>query len=105
MNLSFGTLFAGAVLPGLLLAWLYLIYFLVLDVMRSAVVPAVPLAQHQPIPAREHVARPVKVALPPLGLVITVLGSPLRSLPSPPADSVNRGTDYMARDARSISGT
>jgi tripartite ATP-independent transporter DctM subunit len=105
MNLSVGTLFAGAVLPGLLLAGLYVIYFFVLGMVRPAMVPAVPLAQRQPIPARELVARLVKVALPPLGLVIAVLGSMLRSLPSPSDSSVNRVTDYMAGGVRSISGS
>lgn len=101
MNLSVGTLFAGAVLPGLLLAGLYVIYFLVLGMIRPAMVPAVPLSQRQPIPARELVVRLVKVVLPPLGLVIAVLGSMLRSLPSTPDSSVNRVTDYMAGGARS----
>jgi len=83
MNLSVGTLFAGAVLPGLLLAGLYVVYFLVLGMVRPAMVPAVPLAQRQPIPARELVARLVKVALPPLGLVIAVLGSIVGGVAAP----------------------
>jgi tripartite ATP-independent transporter DctM subunit len=83
MNLSVGTLFAGAVLPGLLLAGLYVIYFLVLGMIRPAMVPAVPLAQRQPIPARELVARLVKVVLPPLGLVVAVLGSIVGGVAAP----------------------
>lgn len=83
MNLSVGTLFAGAVLPGLLLAGLYVIYFLVLGTIRPAMVPAVPLAQRQPIPARELVARLVKVVLPPLGLVVAVLGSIVGGVAAP----------------------
>lgn len=83
MNLSVGTLFAGAVLPGLLLAGLYVIYFLVLGMIRPDLVPAVPLAQRQPIPARELFTRLVKVALPPLGLVIAVLGSIVGGVAAP----------------------
>jgi tripartite ATP-independent transporter DctM subunit len=83
MNLSVGTLFAGAVLPGLLLAGLYVIYFLVLGMIRPAMVPAVPLSQRQPIPARELVVRLVKVVLPPLGLVIAVLGSIVGGVAAP----------------------
>lgn len=83
MNLSVGTLFAGAVLPGLLLAGLYVIYFLVLGMIRPAMVPAVPLAQRQPIPTRELVARLVKVVLPPLGLVVAVLGSIVGGVAAP----------------------
>ena len=73
--------------------------------MWPTLVPAGPLAQRQPIPARELVAQLVKVALPRLGLVIAMLGSMLRSAPSPPDSSVNRVTDGMAGGARSLSGS
>jgi tripartite ATP-independent transporter DctM subunit len=46
-------------------------------------VPAVPLSQRQPIPARELVVRLVKVVLPPLGLVIAVLGSIVGGVAAP----------------------
>ena len=77
MNLSVGTLFASAVLPRLLLTGRYFIYFLVLGMIFYDLVLSMPLAQRQPIRARELVVRLVKVALPPLGLVIAVLGSML----------------------------
>jgi tripartite ATP-independent transporter DctM subunit len=83
MNLSVGTLFAAAVLPGLLLAGLYVAYFLVLGAVRPGMVPAVPLAQRQPIPARELLARLLRVALPPLGLVVAVLGSIIGGIAAP----------------------
>ena len=83
MNLSVGTLFAAAVLPGLLLAGLYVAYFLVLGLVRPGMVPAVPLAERQPIPARELIARLVRVALPPLGLVVAVLGSIIGGVAAP----------------------
>ncbi|MCS6930805.1 MAG: TRAP transporter large permease subunit [Acetobacteraceae bacterium] len=83
MNLSVGTLFAAAVLPGLLLAGLYVLYFLVLGAVRPAMVPPVPIVQRQPIPARELVARLVRVALPPLGLVVAVLGSIIGGVAAP----------------------
>jgi tripartite ATP-independent transporter DctM subunit len=83
MNLSVGTLFAAAVLPGLLLAGLYVLYFLVLGAARPEMVPPVPIAQRQPIPARELALRLVKVALPPLGLVVAVLGSIIGGVAAP----------------------
>jgi tripartite ATP-independent transporter DctM subunit len=83
MNLSVGTLFAAAVLPGLLLAGLYVLYFLLLGAVRPEMVPAVPIAQRQPIPARDLALRLVKVALPPLGLVIAVLGSIIGGVAAP----------------------
>jgi TRAP-type mannitol/chloroaromatic compound transport system permease large subunit len=105
MNLSVGTLFASAVLPRLLLTGRYFIYFLVLGMISNHLVLSMPLAQRQPIRARELVVRLVKVALPPLGLVIAVLVSMLRSLPSILDSSVNRVIDYMAGGARSLSGS
>jgi TRAP-type mannitol/chloroaromatic compound transport system permease large subunit len=105
MNLSVGTLFASAVLPRLLPTGRHFIYFLVLGMIFYDLVLSMPLAQRQPIRARELVVRLSKVALPPLGLVIAVLGSMLRSLPSPSDSSVNRVTDYMAGGVRSISGS
>jgi TRAP-type mannitol/chloroaromatic compound transport system permease large subunit len=105
MNLSVGTLFASAVLPRLLPTGRHFIYFLVLGMIFCDLVLSMPLAQRQPIRARELVVRLSKVALPPLGLVIAVLGSMLRSLPSPSDSSVNRVTDYMAGGVRSISGS
>ena len=105
MNLSVGTLFASAVLPRLPLTGRYFIYLLVLGMIFNDLVLSMPLAQRQPIQARELVVRLVKLALPPLGLVIAVLGSMLRSLPSPPDSSVNRVTDYMAGGARSNTGS
>jgi TRAP-type mannitol/chloroaromatic compound transport system permease large subunit len=105
MNLSVGTLFASAVLPRLLLTGRYFIYFLVLGMIFNDLVLSMPLAQRQPIRARELVVRLVKVALPPLGLVIAVLGSMLRSLPSILDSSVNRVIDCMVGGARSLSGS
>ena len=105
MNLSVGTLFASAVLPRLPPTGRHFIYFLVLGMIFYDLVLSMPLAQRQPIRARELVVRLSKVALPPLGLVIAVLGSMLRSLPSPSDSSVNRVTDYMAGGVRSISGS
>jgi TRAP-type mannitol/chloroaromatic compound transport system permease large subunit len=105
MNLSVGTLFASAVLPRLLPTGRHFIYFLVLGMISNHLVLSMPLAQRQPIRARELVVRVIKVALPPLGLVIAVLGSMLRSLPSILDSSVNRVIDYMVGGARSLSGS
>jgi TRAP-type mannitol/chloroaromatic compound transport system permease large subunit len=105
MNLSVGTLFASAVLPRLPPTGRHFIYFLVLGMISNHLVLSMPLAQRQPIRARELVVRVIKVALPPLGLVIAVLGSMLRSLPSILDSSVNRVIDYMVGGARSLSGS
>ena len=42
LNESVGTLFAAAMIPGLMLAGIYVIYILVLGILRPHMVPAVP---------------------------------------------------------------
>jgi len=83
MNLSVGTLFAAAVFPGLLLAAFYVIYLLLLGMVRPAMVPAVPVETRAQISAGELWWRLLKVVLPPLGLVVAVLGSIIGGVAAP----------------------
>jgi tripartite ATP-independent transporter DctM subunit len=83
MNLSVGTLFAAAVFPGLLLAAFYVIYLLVLGMVRPAMVPAIASEQRALISTRELMFRLVKVVAPPVGLVFAVLGSIIGGVAAP----------------------
>lgn len=83
MNLSVGTLFAAAVFPGLLLAAFYVIYLLVLGMVRPAMVPAVPAETRAQIPAGALWWRLIGVVAPPLGLVVAVLGSIIGGVAAP----------------------
>jgi tripartite ATP-independent transporter DctM subunit len=83
MNLSVGTLFAAAVFPGLMLAAFYVIYLLVLGMLRPEMVPAVPAEQRAAISTRELWWRLLKVVAPPLGLVVAVLGSIIGGVAAP----------------------
>lgn len=83
MNLSVGTLFAAAVLPGLLLAAIYALYILGLGFLRPALAPAVPIEERARIPTRELRVRLAKVVLPPLGLMVAVLGSIIGGIAAP----------------------
>ncbi len=83
MNESVGTLFASAVLPGLLLSAIYVLYILGLGILRPDAVPPVPLAERQAMPRRELWAKMLRVALPPLGLVLAVLGSIIAGIAAP----------------------
>jgi tripartite ATP-independent transporter DctM subunit len=83
MNLSVGTLFAAAVFPGLLLAAFYVIYLLVLGMVRPAMVPAVSAESRALISTGELMFRLVKVVAPPLGLVVAVLGSIIGGVAAP----------------------
>ncbi len=78
-TVSVGDLFAGALIPGLLLVGLYMLYILGLAFFRPAVMPA-----HQPAPdERVSFFRVIKALAPPLILIFAVLGSILKGLATP----------------------
>ncbi len=83
LQLSVGTLFAAAVMPGLLLAALYCVYVVVLGMLRPEMVPAVPQAERDAMPRAELWLRFFKVVLPPLLLVLSVLGSIIGGVAAP----------------------
>jgi tripartite ATP-independent transporter DctM subunit len=83
LQLSVGTLFAAAVLPGLLLAALYCVYVVILGMLRPAMVPPVPKAERDALPRAELWKRFFKVVLPPLALVLAVLGSIIGGVAAP----------------------
>jgi len=83
LQLSVGTLFAAAVIPGLLLAALYCIYIVILGMVRPEMVPAVPQSERDALPRRELWLKFFKVVLPPLALVLSVLGSIIAGVAAP----------------------
>ncbi len=83
LQLSVGTLFAAAVMPGLLLAALYCAYVVLLGMLRPGMVPAVPKAERDAMPMAELWKRFFKVVLPPLALVLAVLGSIIAGVAAP----------------------
>jgi tripartite ATP-independent transporter DctM subunit len=83
MNESVGTLFAAAVLPGLLLATIYIVYILALGIIRPDMVPPVPREERNAMSRRVLWTKLLRVALPPLGLVFAVLGSIIAGIAAP----------------------
>jgi tripartite ATP-independent transporter DctM subunit len=83
LQLSVGTLFAAAVIPGLLLAAIYCVYIVILGVVRPAMVPAVPQDERDAMPRAELWLKFFKVVLPPLALVLSVLGSIIAGIAAP----------------------
>ncbi|MDH5455213.1 MAG: TRAP transporter large permease subunit [Gammaproteobacteria bacterium] len=78
-TVSVGDLFAGALIPGLLLVGLYMLYILGLAFFRPAVMPP-----HQPgADERVSFVRVIKALAPPLILIFAVLGSILKGLATP----------------------
>jgi len=83
MQLSVGTLFAAAVGPGLLLAGIYIAYILIMGLIRPDSMPPIPAAEREALPRLELWLRIVKVLLPPILLVVAVLGSIVGGIAAP----------------------
>jgi tripartite ATP-independent transporter DctM subunit len=81
-TVSVGDLFAGALIPGLLLVGLYIAYLLGVALLRPKLAPAMPVSERQ-ISNRELLLRTLKVLVPPLLLILLVLGSILAGAATP----------------------
>jgi tripartite ATP-independent transporter DctM subunit len=82
-NQSVGTLFAAAMLPGLLLSGIYVIYILILGMLRPHLVPAIPPEERAAISGAQLAGKMVRVVAPPIGLVVAVLGSIIAGIAAP----------------------
>jgi len=83
MQLSVGTLFAAAVGPGLLLAGVYIAYLLLLGVFKPQLMPPIPQAERDEVSRRQLWVRFWKVVVPPIMLVVAVLGSIVGGIAAP----------------------
>ena len=83
MQLSVGTLFAAAVGPGLLLAGVYIVFLLLLGWAKPELMPAMPQEERDEVSRRELFIRFWKVAVPPVLLVVAVLGSIIGGVAAP----------------------
>jgi len=83
LNESVGTLFAAAVIPGLMLATIYCVYILVLGWLKPQAVPPVPRAERDAMARKELLGKLFKVVAPPVGLVVAVLGSIIGGIAAP----------------------
>ncbi|MFO7188449.1 MAG: TRAP transporter large permease subunit [Pseudomonadota bacterium] len=83
MGESVGTLFAAALIPGLMLAGLYVIYILALGFFRPDFAPALPAEERARVSGRELLKRTLLGVVPPLALVFAVLGSIIGGVAAP----------------------
>ncbi|MEX2128378.1 MAG: TRAP transporter large permease subunit [Xanthobacteraceae bacterium] len=83
MNESVGTLFAAAMIPGLMLAGLYFVYVLVLGFLRPDMVPPIAPEERALVSRGQLAAKIVRVVAPPIGLVGAVLGSIIAGIAAP----------------------
>jgi tripartite ATP-independent transporter DctM subunit len=83
LQLSVGTLFAAAVIPGLLLAAIYCVYIVIVGMVKPDLVPPIPVAERDAVSRRELWSRFFKVVVPPVLLVMAVLGSIIGGVAAP----------------------
>jgi tripartite ATP-independent transporter DctM subunit len=80
---SVGTLFAAALFPGLLLAGIFCIYLLVLGMLKPHLVPPVTLDERATMTRGQLWGKAARVGLPPVVLVLAVLGSIVGGVAAP----------------------
>jgi tripartite ATP-independent transporter DctM subunit len=83
VGVSVGDLFLGAVFPGLILVGLYILYILIVAYLRPDIAPPIPQEELDAISSRELLVRVGKALVPPLFLMIAVLGSIFAGIASP----------------------
>lgn len=82
LGVSVGDLFLGALVPGLALAGLYALYAAGVALFKPHAAPALPRSVRN-VPGRELARRVVLVMLPPLVLILLVLGSIFAGIATP----------------------
>jgi hypothetical protein len=80
---SVGTMFAAAVVPGMLLAGIYMLAFLVLAALKPEMAPAIDADERAAMGRWQLVRKFILVVLPPIGLVVAVLGSIIGGVAAP----------------------
>lgn len=77
-TISVGQIFAGALVPGLTLVAIYILYVLARGVIRPQDMPPAPISEGRP-----GIGEVARAILPPVGLIIAVLGAILSGIATP----------------------
>ncbi|MEJ2441082.1 MAG: TRAP transporter large permease subunit, partial [Gammaproteobacteria bacterium] len=80
---SVGTLFAAALIPGLILAGLYLVYIIGMSWWRPTTMPPIPQEERDVVSRGQLMFDLLKVVVPPLALIVAVLGSIIGGVAAP----------------------
>lgn len=82
LPMSAGELFAGALIPGLMLVGLYIIYQIAMAIFKPETSPAMPRDADHTLDAH-FILKVLKALVPPLALIVSVLGSILSGIATP----------------------
>lgn len=83
VGVPIGDLFMGAVLPGMVLVGLFIIYILAAAHIRPRIAPPIPWSELEAYSGGRLVRRVAKALVPPLFLIVAVLGSIFAGIASP----------------------
>lgn len=75
MGVSVSDLFVAAMLPAAVLVIFYALYVIILGFLRPELVPAIPEDVRNSLSSRQLMGRVLKIMVPPLMLIVVVLGS------------------------------
>jgi TRAP-type mannitol/chloroaromatic compound transport system permease large subunit len=89
-TISVGDLFVGALIPGLILVGLYVLYIAGVAIWQPARMPAIPLAERQLARSSGFALRLLKALVAPLVLILAVLGSILAGVATPTEAAARR---------------
>jgi tripartite ATP-independent transporter DctM subunit len=89
LGVAVGDLFKAAVLPGLVLVGSYIAYVLFVSYMNKDLAPAIPNTEDES--KTEEIIRALKAIIPPLALIILVLGSIFAGIATPTESSAVGG--------------
>ncbi|MEJ5359194.1 MAG: TRAP transporter large permease subunit [Desulfobacterales bacterium] len=78
-----GDVFIGAVFPGLLLVAIFIAYIAVISIVRPQLAPPIPKEELAAIGSRELSRRVLRALIPPVVLILAVLGSMFAGIASP----------------------
>jgi len=80
---SIGTLFAAALVPGLMLGFLYFAYIMILALRQPESMPPIPQEERDGVSRKQLLLDLFKVVMPPMLLVVAVLGSIIGGVAAP----------------------
>jgi tripartite ATP-independent transporter DctM subunit len=83
LNVSVGDMFLGAIIPGFSLVFLYLLWIVIIAVIKPSVAPSMPKEELAKFRGKAMVEKILKAFIPPFFLILAVLGSIFIGIASP----------------------
>lgn len=95
MNISVGDLFLAAVTPGFMLVFLYIAWILTISALKPEIAPIIPKEERDAMSSAELVVKVCKALIPPLLLMVAVLGSIFMGIASPTESAAMGGVGAL----------